>query len=245
MQSRWNVIDFNENQIRTIKTRPSNRFQISISVVSIIFATWVKGLSSILKHLLFMLEQGSLNTTKLKRFNQVHRIHSIIDGSEIFIETPKNLDLQKLTWSEYKHHNTVKILVAVTPNSSISFVSKTHPGSISDKKITNDSNFLSKVPPYSCIMADKGFNIQAECVEHNISLCVPPRKWGSYQMVPMEIEKTKQVANLRILVEQVIRQIKTFRILSQEFGISLLSSIDDIVIICCALCNLLPPIFKD
>ena len=143
----------------------------------------------------------------------MHGINSIIDGSEIFIETPKNLGLQKLTCSEYKHHNTVKMLVAATPNSNICFVSKTYPGSMSDKKITNDSKFLSKVPPCNCIMADKGFNIQAEYMEHNISLCVPPRKRGSYQMVLKEIEKTKRVANLRILVEQVLRQIKTFRIL--------------------------------
>ena len=54
----------------------------------------------------------------------------------------------------------------------------------------------------------------------------------------------KRVANLRILVEQVIRQIKTFRTLSEEFPISLLSSIVDIVIIYCVLCNRLPPIFK-
>ena len=116
----------------------ASRFEISISVVSIIFITWVKGLSSVLKHLLFMPEQGSLNPTKPKRFNQVHGIHSIIDGSEIFMETPKSIDLQKLTWSEYKHQNPIKILVAVTPSSSICFVSKTYPGLISDKKITND-----------------------------------------------------------------------------------------------------------
>ena len=45
------------------------RFEISISVVSRIFVAWDKGLSSVLKHLLFMPEQGSLNTTKPKRFN--------------------------------------------------------------------------------------------------------------------------------------------------------------------------------
>ena len=105
-----------------------------------------------------MPEQGSLNTTQPIHFNEVHGIHSIIDGSEIFIETPKNLDLQKLTCSEYKHQNTVKILVAVTPNSSIFFlfvclfVSKTYCGSISDKKITNDSKFLTKVLPYSWLI---------------------------------------------------------------------------------------------
>ena len=45
----------------------------------------------------------------------------IIDYSEIFIESPKNLELQSATWSEYKHHNTLKFLVCVTPNSAITF----------------------------------------------------------------------------------------------------------------------------
>ena len=53
-------------------------------------------------------------------------------------------------------------------------------------------------------MADKGFNIQAECMEHNISSCVPSGKRSSYQIVPKEIEKTKRIANLRVMVEQVI-----------------------------------------
>ena len=45
----------------------ASRFEISLLVVSIIFVTWVKGLSSVVKHLLFMPEQESLNTTKPKR----------------------------------------------------------------------------------------------------------------------------------------------------------------------------------
>ena len=32
--------------------------------------------------------------------------YAIIDGSEIFIETPSDLHLQSSTWSQYKHHNT-------------------------------------------------------------------------------------------------------------------------------------------
>ena len=90
---------------------------------------------------MFIPEQGSWNTTKPTCFNQVHGIHSIIDCSEIFIETPKSLDLQKLTWSEYKHQNTVEILAAVTPNSSSCFAFKAYPCSISDKKSINDSKF--------------------------------------------------------------------------------------------------------
>ena len=121
-------------------------------------------------------------------------------------------------------------------------MSKSYPGSISDKKLTNDSGFLDQVPPYSYVMADKGFNIEKECLARNISLYIPPGKRGSYQMLTHEIEKTKRIANV---VEQVITQIKTFKILSQEFPIKLLNSIDDIFCICAALCNLLPPIFDD
>jgi len=44
---------------------------------------------------------------------------AIIDGSEIFIETPTDLHMQSSTWSQYKHHNTAKFLVACTPNRSI------------------------------------------------------------------------------------------------------------------------------
>ena len=84
-----------------------------------------------------------------------------------------------------------------------------------------------------------------ERMEHNISLCVLPGKRGSYQMVPKEIEKTKHVKNLSILVEQVIRQKKKNLEFHHKCFPSLCHSIDDIVLICCALCNLLPPIFKD
>ena len=41
-----------------------SRFEISISVDSRIFVTWVKRLSSVLKHLLFMPEQASLKYPK-------------------------------------------------------------------------------------------------------------------------------------------------------------------------------------
>ena len=49
--------------------------------------------------------------------------YAIIDGSEIFLETPTDLCMQSTTWSHYKHHNTAKFLVACTPNGCISYIS--------------------------------------------------------------------------------------------------------------------------
>lgn len=172
-------------------------------------------------------------------------VSQIIDCFEIFIETPKSLDLQKITWSEYKHHNTVKILIACTPNSYVSFLSLSYPGSVSDKKIVKDSNFLESVPRYSYIMADNGFNIDNDCVAKCIGLYVPPGKRGSYQMLPAEVKRTKRIANLRILIEQVIRQVRSFKILAQEIQLNLLPCVDDIVLVCAALVNFKKPIFND
>ena len=67
---------------------------------------------------------------------------SIIDGSEIFIETPSDLFMQSSTWSSYKHHNTAKFLVGCTPNGAVSFVSQLYVGSISDSELTRVSGYL-------------------------------------------------------------------------------------------------------
>ena len=47
----------------------------------------------------------------------------IIDCFEIFIERPSNLLARAQTFSNYKHHNTVKVLIAITPQGSIFLIS--------------------------------------------------------------------------------------------------------------------------
>jgi len=56
--------------------------------------------------------------------------YSKIDGSEIFLETPNDLHMQSSTWSQYKHHNTAKFLIACTPNGAILYVSPLYVGLI-------------------------------------------------------------------------------------------------------------------
>ena len=221
------------------------RFKIGQSTVSAIFKSWVRLLAKVLGCLIFVPDQESLNVTRPKRFDNAKHVSQIIDCFEVFIETPKSLELQKLTWSEYKHHNTVKFLIGCLHNSSVSFLSCSYPGVISDKKIVEESNFLDTCPRYSYIMADKGFSIQDNCAARNVGLYIPPGKRGAHQMLPAEIKKTKRIANLRILIEQVIRQVRSFKILTQEVPLTLLPCIDDAATVCAALVNFKKPIFKD
>uniref|UniRef100_A0A9J8B8D2 DDE Tnp4 domain-containing protein n=1 Tax=Cyprinus carpio carpio TaxID=630221 RepID=A0A9J8B8D2_CYPCA len=85
---------------------------------------------------------------------------SIIDFFEIFIEKPKSLSACAQTYSQYKHHNTVKYLISMTPQGVISFVSKGWGGQTSDKHITENCGYLEKLSPGDVILADRGFSVK-------------------------------------------------------------------------------------
>ena len=57
------------------------------------------------------------------------------------------------------------------------------------------------------------------------------------------MSETNLVANVRIFVEKEIACLKWFRILKNELPLLEMPLLDDIVIVCSALCNLLPPFY--
>ena len=235
-------IDF-EKYLQQKETYPS--FKTSKALSGQIFTCWLRAMAQLMSSMIYMPEQGTINVTTPKRFYSVRNIHSIIDCSEIFIETPQDHDRQAMTWSTYKHHNTLKFLVAVAPNSSITYVSPAYTGRISDKELTVHCGYLEHVPPYTVLMCDKGFQLEEECTARRITHYIPPGKRGMSQMGSVEVAKTNKIAKMRILVEQVIRRMKIFKILSTELPISLIPQIDDILTVCAAITNMKEPIFVD
>lgn len=216
----------------------ASRFGISTCLCSQVFQTWLDPMSKVIGRLVFWPNKEQVVATKPDRYVHLPDLVSIIDCSEIFIETPKNLQLQFSTWSDYKHHNTLKYLISVAPNSAITFLSSLYSGRISDKALTNDCGYLDLLEPHDQIMADKGFPIYEECAARLVSVHIPPGKRGNIQMQPSHIVKTKRIANLRILVEQVIRRMKTFRLLKYEMPISIIYLSDPILRVVGGLCNL-------
>jgi len=47
----------------------------------------------------------------------------IIDCFEIFLDQSSNLKARALTWSNYKHNNTAKVLIGISPQGTVSYVS--------------------------------------------------------------------------------------------------------------------------
>ena len=168
--------------------------------------------------------------------------YAIIDGSEIFLQTPSDLHMQSSTWRQYKHHNTAKYLVACTPNGAISFISTVFVGSITDVELTRHSGFLTTLEdkPGVSIMADRGFTIKDMLKQLKIELNLPPFMEGRKQLPAEEVQEGQNIASLRIHVERAIGRLKNFGILSGTIPLSLSRLTNKIVHVCAFLCNFQP-----
>ena len=63
----------------------------------------------------------------------------VIDCTVIEIAAPSLLSQQNATYSNYRCTNYFKVIVGVTPNAVVTYVSKLYPVSISDKEIVKQS----------------------------------------------------------------------------------------------------------
>lgn len=185
------------------------------------------------KKLRFLIKWPSKQTV-LKNMPKSFRRHYrkcrvIIDCSEIFIQRPSNLDARAKTWSNYKHHNTLKFLVGITPYGAVSFLSKCWGGRVTDKELTARSGFYNKLEFGDLVLADRGFLIEEELGIHGASLAIPPFGRGKKQFSQREVEFARRLSRSRIHVGRAIERIKNFHILKHTLPISLIKHADDIL----------------
>lgn len=152
---------------------------------------------------------------------------------------------RSLTWSSYKHRNTIKYLIGITPQGSISFLSKAWGGRTSDKHVTENSGLLELLAPDDLILADRGFNVQESVGLKCAKVVTPSYTRGKLQLSAVEVETTRKLAHVRIHVERVIGLVRgKYAILSDRTPISYLVTsgseiaiIDKITTVCCCLAN--------
>ena len=147
------------------------------------------------------------------------------------------MTLRALTWSNYKHHNTVKILVGISPTGAVSFISNAFGGRASDKLITQKSGFLNNLEYGDQVLADRGFLIQEELVSRGATLAIPSFTKGVKQLSMKNVEESRRLARVQIHVERMMERLKNFKILAGILPLSLVPRIDNIVMICAAVSN--------
>ena len=215
------------------------RFMLSSSIISNIFRSWITILANHLKHFIVWPDRGSICYNLPQCFKKKYPdAVCIIDCSEIFIQRPTNLTAHAQTWSNYKHTNTTKYLIGISPAGAIMFLSCGWGGRVSDKQVTIDSGFIDKLEVGDCILADRGFNVKAELAGKGAILKIPSFTKGKKQLAGSEVDMSRQLSNVRIHVERVIGRIKKFRILNSIIPITQVDLIDDIVVTICAAVNL-------
>ena len=223
------------------------RFQIGQATVSRYFNSWLDVLYSSLSFVIRWPERGELLKTMPMDFRKHFRkCVVIIDCFEIFIEHLTSLSARAQTWSNYKHHNTAKFLIGITPQGSIAYVSQGWGGRTSDVFITENSELLSKLLPGDMILADRGFTIEDTARLYCAEVKVPPFTKGKKQLSRVEVDSARRLSRVRIHVERVIGMIRQkYTVLQSTFPINMLmcqeeeteSTLDKIVTVCCALCN--------
>lgn len=231
------------------------RFNVCQSTVSRIFAKWLDAAFLSMKKTIIWPDRENLTKTTPLSFKKVFgtNVVVILDCFEVPIDKPTSFVTRGATWSNYKHHNTIKFLIGIAPQGVITFISEAFGGRVPDKRITEQCGLLDKLLPGDKVMADRGFNISESVGLSCAELIIPTFTRGKTQLCPFDIHKTRDIASLRIHVERVIGNLRQkYNILRDQIPVELLAKkegeeippidrippIDKISCVCCAFTNL-------
>ena len=165
----------------------------------------------------------------------------------IFIDRPTDLLARAQTYSQYNSHNTIKYLIGVTPQGTVSYISSGCGGRVSDKYLTENCGLLDQLLPGDTVLADYGFNIQESVGLYMATITIPASSKNKKQLTGVEVEQTRNIANVRIHAERIIGNIrKKYTFLSNAQPVDFVirrettnnAVLDMAVTVCCALNNI-------
>ena len=134
--------------------------------------------------------------------------------------------------------------LSITPAGDVSYVSKGYGGISSDRFIFEDCGVLEKFKPKTSCMVDRGFVVQDLLLSKQVKVYMPPFTKGQPQFTKGKVRQGQAIAKARIHVERAIQRVKRFRIFNSVIPLTMADILDDIVIVCSALTNLMAPLIR-
>lgn len=221
-------------------------FSITASVCSRVFKSTIPLIREAFDCLVHFPSVDEIRSNIPKCFqNEFATVRGILDCTEVQTQIPKCANCKISTFSGYKHTNTMKFLICMTPAGTISYVSGAYSGKSSDKFIFNEENLIDKFEEGDAIMVDKGFLIEEETLARGVRLIRPiffqPH---TTQFEEAEVLVNTKVAVARVHVERVIQRLKVFAVMTDKIEYNIFPYIDDIAMILAAVVNLSSPILS-
>ncbi|XP_012563536.2 uncharacterized protein LOC100198014 [Hydra vulgaris] len=138
-------------------------------------------------------------------FKNFTNIRCSVDCTEFFCEMPRDYGKQGNNYSSYKHHCTMKCLIAVNPHGAACFVSNLFEGSIDDVTIFQQCGILSFINPGDSLLVDKGFTIQDLLLPKQATIYIP-----AFFGKRKSLTKEELIAKARIHIERFNERLKKF-----------------------------------
>jgi hypothetical protein len=210
------------------------------------FVSWVRTIAIFMRR--EMPYTSRANTRKLLPSIWVtllsnRRIRLVLDATEWEMETPSEKSANRTTFSTYKHRNTVKFLLGISPEGSVVYTSEGHGGSLSDVRFIEVCGLLFALEEGDDVMADKGFMIHHLLATVGAGLVLPPKLYNNQDgFTSWEVGETEKVAHIRIHVERAMCEAKRFGVLQRQCKIAHADLATDIFTICALMSNFNVPL---
>ena len=172
-----------------------------------------------------------------KVFNSVKNIRCVVDCTEFPIECSRNFARQGNTFSSYKHTNTFKCLIAVTPNGGACFVSDLFEGAIDDIRIFRECGIIKYLEPNDVVLADRGFTVRELLNPLQVELRIPSFLKGRGSLTAAEELETRRIVKARIHVERFNERLKKFKLVGRKIPLTLAPLATQMVVVAASLVN--------
>lgn len=151
-------------------------------------------------------------TIKKDRTLTPERILKILaDVTEQPVQRPKDNKKRKKSYSGKKKMTTMKTEIVIEKNGQILSVSKSHRGRVHDFRIRKQEKFL---PVDSIKYADSGYQGWQKLQKNVV---IPYKKYRKKPLTEEQKEHNRKLASFRMRVENKIREIKIFKIISNVY----------------------------
>lgn len=221
-------------------------FGLTQIVCSSYFFAMVRTLAGVLKHTIYWTKTEELLKNLPEAFQSFKQTRLILNCTETEIDKQRCPKCKKEQIEKNKEYESVKFVLGVAPNGLIIFKSKTFDAQADDTSVFTQTTLLDSLDPVKeAIMADNSLNIEAECVERNITLIKALKLEKNKQYTSRDVHLIKNVCAARVHVDRTLQRFKMYKVLQTKISWRLLPYLDDICTIVAGVVNMKNPILPD